>query len=70
MTGIIMSSRMTIRRDALLQVFQRFPAIGHCRRLEPLERQQLRHHLSQIVVVFDDEDGTVGDRRLRHQQQK
>ena len=43
----------------IVQVLQRIPAVGHGVGLKSFERQQLRHHLPEIGVVFHDEDGSL-----------
>ncbi len=46
-----------VRPGRLVQVFEGLTAVGNCFDLVPFERQQLRHHLTQICIVFDNEDG-------------
>ena len=41
------------------KVVEGVAAVRDCFGPESLERQQLRHHLPQVGVVFDDEDGAV-----------
>src|SRR5262245_58192675 len=43
---------------APLEIFERLEAIGGGRRPEPLEREQLGHHLAEIGIVFDNENRT------------
>ena len=59
MTGIIRSSRITSGLVGRVQVVQRFAAIGDGRGVEAFDGEHLRHHVAQILVVFDDEHGTV-----------
>src|SRR6185295_4761957 len=48
-----------------VEVVERLPAVRDRGRVVAFERQQLSHHLAQVLVVFDDEDGAVRQRR-RH----
>ena len=46
-------------QSPLLQVVEGVAAVRHRLGPESFERQQLRHHLPQVGVVFDNEDGAV-----------
>ena len=39
-----------------VQVVQRLASVGDGRRGKPFDGQHLRHHVAQILVVFDDQD--------------
>ena len=41
------------------QVLKRLFSVGDRRRSQALEREQLRHHLAQVRIVFDDENGAI-----------
>src|SRR3954452_1164815 len=43
----------------VVEILQRFAAVGHRRGLKSLEREQLRHHLAQVFVVFHNQHRTV-----------
>ena len=48
---------------ALPEVFEGLTAVGHGGGDKPFEREQLRHHVAKLDVVFDDQDGTTSDCR-------
>jgi len=52
------------------EILQRFASIRDRRRIESFEREQLRHHLAQICIVFDDEDRTVRDKTFFGREQR
>jgi acylphosphatase len=49
-----------VRAIAVTQVVEGVAAIGHGGGIEPFESQQLRHHVAQVRIVFDDEHRTLG----------
>src|SRR2546428_12822382 len=59
-----------VRRLTAFEILQRFASVRYGRGLESFEREQLRHHLAQIRIVFDDEDGALKGRVLRGCQQR
>ena len=52
---------MTSGASAVVEILERFAAVGDRRGLKSFEREQLRHHLAQIFVVFHDQDWAVVD---------
>src|SRR5262249_51163344 len=52
------------------EVAERLATVGGGHRLKAFEREQLRHHVAQVRIVFDDEDGAVRYGLVRHATQK
>ena len=49
-----------VRAIAVTQIFEGVAAVGHRGGMKPLESQQLRHHVAQVRIVFDDQHRTLG----------